>query len=112
MEAAGEEEEEAIVQASKLTAEEQALGGRREGRDPALTSWSSHPARGGESLKLQNPEVLLFSSSLVAQSLRNPQDQGNNPDPCSVTRLTRYDLGRAIVLRFTWPGEHVGSGKT
>lgn len=49
------EEDEAIVQASKLTMKEQALGERQERRDPVLTSWNSHPVRNRASQKRRLP---------------------------------------------------------
>lgn len=45
----------------------------------------------------------------MAQSLMGSWDQRNNPDLCGVTRPTGYELGRVIVLHFTWPGGHMGS---
>lgn len=52
------EEDEAIVQASKLTLGEQALGVWQDGREP----WSSHPAKDRiTKVVLTYLEVLLFS---------------------------------------------------
>lgn len=37
------------------------IGGMAGRRDPVLASWNGHPARGRESQRMRNPEVLPFS---------------------------------------------------